>query len=110
MGSTAVKVALLATCLLLQQTLAQRSGGAMVGSGSGSSEGVYGRSGRAGRGGSSDSSDSDTMAMTLGGELSCFCAFRASACSAHCASLLSISHLGQLKPPEHVMSRPAAPS
>ena len=86
-SSTAVKVALLATCLLLQHTLAQRSGGAMVGSGSGSSESAgYGRGGRAGRGGSSDSSDSsdsNTMAMTLGGGLSCFCAFMTSACSAH---------------------------
>ena len=70
-SSTAVKVALLATCLLVQHALAQRGGGAMVGSGSVSSEesGGGGRGARAGRGsGSSGSSDSGSMAMTLGGK------------------------------------------
>lgn len=72
-SSTAVKVALLATCLLVQHALAQRGGGGMVGSGSGSSEEESGRGGRgarAGRGsGSSDSSSNNNIAMTLGSEI-----------------------------------------
>ena len=71
-SSTAVKVALLATCLLVQHALAQRGGGAMIGSGSGSSEEETGRGGRgarAGRGsGSSGNADNNNMAMTLGSE------------------------------------------
>ncbi len=72
-SSTAVKVALLATCLLVQHALAQRGGGSMIGSGSGSSEeegGRGGRGARAGRGsGSSGNADNNNMAMTLGSEI-----------------------------------------
>lgn len=75
-SSTACWVALLATCLFLQNALAQRGGGSMIGYGSGSSDEGTGTGtgrgrGRAGRGGSSsrDGDDSDTMATTLGSEL-----------------------------------------
>ena len=74
-SSTAFGVALLATCLLLQNALAQRGGGSMVGYGSGSSEDATGTGrgrGRGGRGGSSsrdEDSDSGSLATTLGGEL-----------------------------------------
>jgi len=69
-SSTAVKVALLATCLLIQHAMAQRGGGSMIGSGSGSSE--ESETGRSGRGrtsrGSSANADNNNMAMTLGGK------------------------------------------
>ena len=75
-SSSAFGVALLATCLLLQNALAQRGGGSMVGYGSGSSDEATGTGrgrGRGGRGGSSSSrdedSDSGSLAGTLGGEL-----------------------------------------
>ena len=74
-SSSAFGVALLATCLLLQNALAQRGGGSMVGYGSGSSDEATGTGrgrGRAGRGGSSsrdEDSDSGSLAGTLGGEL-----------------------------------------
>lgn len=71
-SSTAFKVALLATCILMQQALAQRTGGS-VGYGSGSSEDATGtgtgRGRTRGSGSSSGSTDSsNSMAMTLGGE------------------------------------------
>ena len=76
-SSTAVKVALLATCLLIQHAMAQRGGGSMIGSGSGSSddsEGTRTGRGRTSRGSSSGANaDNNNMAMTLGGKPSCHC-------------------------------------